>query len=261
MPFPARGENVKLGKGSLLMALLDANDDENGFDFAGNATSVAISSEITTQELYSSTEKTGALIDRARTRVKYTLTVGGLNEFTLFNLKMFLAGTDNAKSQGSDASVDKTLTNVKVGKYYDLGARRITGVTAVNGSDPLVSGTDYELNAEFGIFRILPDSILVADDDDPVVSFSQPALTIDQVRIARSGANVCHLLYLADDANSQGDAAKDRLEVWRVDVAPDGEMNLISEDYGAFSLTMAILSDATNHPNDPYGTLDRIAAA
>lgn len=261
MPFPARGENVKLGKGSLMLALLDAQDNENGFDFAGNATSVAISSEITTQELYSSTEKTGALIDRARTRVKYTVTVGGINEFTLFNLKMFLAGTDNPKSQASGSSVDVTLTNVKVGKYYDLGSRQITAVTAINGSDPLVAGTDYEVNTEFGIFRILPGSILVVDNDDPIVSFNRPALTIDQVRIARSGANVCHLLYLADDANSQGDAAKDRLEVWRVDVAPDGEMNLISDDYGAFSLTMAVLSDASNHANDPYGTLDRVRPA
>lgn len=41
-------------------------------------------------------------------------------------------------------------------------------------------------------------------------------------------------------------------------LAPEGEMNVISEEYASYSLTMSVLSDAPNHPNDPFGTLDRI---
>ena len=39
---------------------------------------------------------------------------------------------------------------------------------------------------------------------------------------SRNSAPVCHLLYLADDANQDGDAARDRLEIWRVALAPEG---------------------------------------
>lgn len=258
MPFPARGENVKLGKGSLLLALKDAAGAENGFDFMGNANSIALSAEATNVEIFSSTQAAAPLLDRARTRIAYTLTVA-LSEFAMRNLEYYLAGTRNTKAQSSGTDQELELTNIVTGRYYDIGARQITNVsvTKTPGSVPLVLNTDYELNAEFGMVKFL-DTASLSDDDDVIVEYDKPVLSIDQVRIAQAGTKYAHLLYLADDANTQGAGAKDRLEVWKVDVSPDGDLEFISDDYGNFNLTMAVLSDATAHPNDPFGTLDRV---
>lgn len=255
MTFPARGENVKLGKGSLFLDL-----DGDGYEFVGNCNSIAIASDITTQELYSSTEKSGALLDRTTSRVRYTLTPS-INEFTLTNLKLFLRAEPASKAQTADAVATANLTDIVQGRYYDLGARQITDFSLTKGSDTIAASGNYEVNLEFGVLHIFASAPDLADGDDLVAHFNRPAKTIQQLRIATAGQAVAKLLYLADDANNAANPAKDRLECWRVDVAPDGELNLISDDYGTFSLSMTLLTDSTNHPDDPYGTLDRINPA
>lgn len=256
--WPANGQNTKLGKGSLFLARIVSGVSE-ALDFMGNANSISINSEPTNVQLFSSTERSGALIAEANLRTLYTLTAS-LNEYAKNNLLLWFKASENSKAQ--DASTGKTIliSNVVKGKFYELGARRVENAVLMIGTDTLVSGTDYTLNSEFGIFKILDGSTKVSDagTDDIEVTFEQPALTITQLRLNREASQECRLLYLADDANTSGVGAKDRLEVWRVNVAPEGELNLISDDYGAFSLTMTVMDDSANHPDDPYGTLDRI---
>lgn len=259
MPFPARGSYVKLGKGSLLLDIYDDSGNLQGYNFVGNANSVSLSAEVEDVELFSSTEASGPLIDRAVLRTSYTLTVS-LNEFTMKNLELFLKGESASKAQAIVSQETVNFLSVVQGRYYDVGYRQITDVVVMQGTDTMVEGVDYSLNSEFGVVSVIVGGG-IADGDDIAVTFAAPALTINQVRLSRKSSATAKLLYLADDANTQGTSAKDRLEVWKVDVAPDGELNLIGDDYGAFSLTMAILSDSENHPNDPFGTLDRVGAS
>lgn len=260
MTFPARGQNVKLGKGSMMLAILDDNGDENGMDFTGNAQSVTISTDITNVELYSNTQKTGNLVARNRTRIAYTI-AAVLNEMTVENLKLWFLGEGVTQQQALASSQSVTLNAAALGKYYEVGARRITNVTVQDGSDPGVLNVDYELNSEYGIIYLKPESVVLGDGHDIVVMFDKPALDIQTIRIGKASSQLARMLYLSDDANSAGVASKDRLEVWKVDVAPDGDLNLISDDYGTFTLTMPVLSDETNHPDDPYGKLERAVTA
>lgn len=256
MTFPANGENVKLGKGSLMLALFDDDGNENGLSFMGNCSAVSISSDIQTAELFSSTERTAALIARSKTRTSFTLSAT-LNEYAKENLRLFLLGEDNTKSQTSATNATKTFTGVLKGKYYETGHRKITAVSVTRDTDVLVLNTDYELNSEFGIIHVRPTGSVV-DGDDLVVEYDKPAATIQQIRIGKQSSQLARLVYLADDSNQDNVSARDRLEVWKVDVAPDGDLNLVSDDYGSFNLTMAVLADNVNHPSEPYGTLDRI---
>lgn len=257
MTFPANGENVKLGKGSLMLALFDDEGNENGLSFMGNCSAVSISSNIQTAELFSSTERTAALIARSKTRTSFTLSAT-LNEYAKENLRLFLLGEENTKSQTSGTNVAKSLTNVLKGKYYETGHRKITNVTVNRDTDVLVLNVDYEVNSEFGIIHIRPSSITVVDGDDIVVEYDKPVASIQQIRIGKQSSQLARLVYLADDSNQDNVSARDRLEVWKVDVAPEGDLNLVSDDYGSFNLTMAVLADNVNHPAEPYGTLDRI---
>lgn len=257
MPFPANAENVKLGKGSLLLDLLDTNGASTGLQFTGNANSIGVTPEVEKAQLFSSSQKSGALVASNRQRINYTV-VAALNEYTLTNLKLFLLAEEVAANQSSGTSQSFALDNVKVGRYYEIGARRVTNVSVLKGSNPLTLNVDYELNSEFGVIRPISGAGGVVDDDDLTVNFDKPALTVTKLRIGVAGEQLARLVYLADDANSDGNAAKDRLELWRVDVAPDGELNVISEDYGQFSLSMELQADAVNHPDEPYGTLTRV---
>lgn len=261
MPLPADGTKVKLGKGSLLLDTLTSAGAHTGFDFMGNATALTLSAEVTKAQLFSSTQRTAPLIAEAVTRIAYTLTVS-LSEFTLNNIKKFLLGEDNVKTQAvaTNQTVNFTGAQVVPGRYLDIGQRQVTNVSILrDGTDALVADTDYVLYSEFGLVKLV-DGGAVQAGDDIAIEYDAPALTIDQIRIAKDSAPIVHLLYLADDANQDSDAARDRLEIWRCSCSPEGEMNVISDDFGNFQLTMSVLSDAANHPNDPFGTLDRVRA-
>jgi hypothetical protein len=256
MPFPARGENVKLGKGSLL---LDLNDDDGvpqHLEFVGNATGVSLNWDITQVELYSSTERTAGLVDRARTRAGLTMSAV-LNEFTLTNLRLHLLGEEATSNQSSGTSATANLNNVKLDHYYEIGSRQVTNVVVNDGSNNLTVDVDYELNSEFGVIHPLTGGA-IDEGDDLLVTFDKPALAFTSVRLGKKSQQIARVVYLADDANSAGAASKDRLELWKVDVAPDGELQLISDEYGSFTLTMAVLTDGANHPSEPYGTMTRV---
>lgn len=254
MPFPADGSNVKLGKGSLLAAPYGTSN----FRFLGNVTGLTLSADVTTAELFSSTQQSAPLIARGVTRIAQTLT-GTLSEFTLDNLADFLLATQGTKSQTIGSGLQLFLTDVKAGGYYKIGSRQVTNVIVEKGSNPLTLNVDYTLNSEHGIVHFIPGGAVV-DDDEIYVQYDRPALSISQLNVLQVAAPLYHLLFLADDANQDGAGKDDEIEFWKVNVAPEGELGLISDEYGSFQLTWAVLSDAGNHPTQPFGTLDRIAA-
>lgn len=259
MPLPADGKNAKLGKGSLLLDSLTSVGAHTGFDFMDNVSNLVLSAEVTKAQLFSSTQRSAPLLAESVTRIAYTLT-GTFTGFVLNNLKKFLLGEDNTKLQAVGTNITANFTGAQVvpGRYLDVGARQITGVVVTrDGTEVLVADTDYIVYSEFGLILIRKDAGVVAGDDIEV-EFDRPALTIDQVRIGKDAAPICHLLFLSDDANQDGVSARDRLELWRVSIAPEGDLPLVSDEYATYQISMSVLSDASNHPNDPFGTLDRI---
>lgn len=255
MPLPADGSQLKLGKGSLLLdQLLDGVSQ--GFDFAGNVSALTLTADVQTVQKFSSTQQAAPLIGRAVTQIAYTL-AATLDEFGLQMLKKFLLAEENDKVQNVNASVLINIGPIVAGRYYQVGDRQITSVVVSEASTPLVLGTDYELNAEFGLVRPLVGGAL-ADGDTMEVVYSRPQLTIAQLRIAQIASPTVHVLYVADDANADAAGAKDRLEVWKANLAPDGELNLIGDDYGSYQLSMAVIDDSVNHPDDPFGIYERI---
>jgi len=263
MPFPARGEYVKLGKGSLLIDVYGADGLPSGkYDFVGNANQIDLTSDITTAELFSSTEKSGALIDRRVLRSSYTLTAT-LNEQTLNNLALFLLGTKLTDNQAAAPGLTVNIANVKRGGYYKLGKRSVSNVVVAVGSVILQADVDYKVNTAFGVVQILDNALAVTivDDDNLTIDFDAAQVNVQNIAIARESGKTCSLLFLADDSNNDAKGAHDKLEIWRASIAPDGALGLIGEDYAAFNLSFSILSDAENHPADPFGTLDRAGAS
>src|SRR5690606_18460963 len=138
-----------------------------GFDFMGNATALTLSAEVTNAQLFSSTQRSAPLIAQAVTRIAYTLTVT-LSEFTLNNLKKYLMGESNTKTQTLAAATSVNFTGEQVvpGRYLDVGSRQITNVVVTrDGTEILVADTDYILYSEFGLIKLIDGGAVQAGDD------------------------------------------------------------------------------------------------
>lgn len=262
MSLPAAGEVAKLGKGSLLLEAIINGAGVGSFEFMENATAVTISGDVTSADLYSSTQSSSPLIASSTTRIGYTVQAT-LSGFTLGNLKRWLFGQAKVRTQAALSTQTQTFTGSAVvkGGFIRLPARRVTAVqVSLGGTDPVVLDTDFTLYADQGIIGITKNGV-IEDGDEIEVQWNQPSLVLDQISVGKEASPVCHLLYLADDANTDGVAAKDTLEIWKVQLAPDGELPLISDEYATYQITMKVLSDSINHPADPFGLLERVRAA
>lgn len=258
MSFHANGENLKLGRGALFLAPWSGSTPPAASalgTFVGNITSLEISSENETREKYSSTEQSSPLLDSRVIRQAYEM-VASLDEHTLMNLKLFMSGDTTTVSQSLTTTGSTSLNDVVVGDTYYIGARNVTNVAVLEGTVAATLNTDYLLDATLGLITILGGSI--TDGDDLTVNYDCPAATINKVRGGTTVSPTYKLTFQADDANADGNAAGDRLTVWKVSVNADGAYPLISDNYAAFGLRFKLLSDSTNHPTEPFFILERV---
>src|SRR5262245_9090900 len=96
--FPAVGQNLKLGRGSLLLAPHDGTTAEEGLILMGNIPSLELSWEVETREKYSSTQASSPLLDQAVIRQTLTVTAQ-CDEHTKENLKRFFFATEATANQ------------------------------------------------------------------------------------------------------------------------------------------------------------------
>lgn len=256
MSVSANGDNLKLGRGALFVRRYDASGDLLAYqEFIGNCTALELTSTNEPREKYSSTEQSSPLLDRRSIRQGYSF-VAACDEHTKENLALFMSGTLSTRAQVLDSSGGPVvITGALAGKWYDLGYQGITNVVVTTGSVTHVSGTDYTVDSESGFLYVMPAGGAVGDTIS--VAFDVPARTYDVVRGGKSVSPNVKLIYIADDANTDGVGARDRVTVWKASVAPEGSYPFIGDDYSGFSLAFSVLSDAANHPDEPFFILER----
>jgi hypothetical protein len=256
--FPANGQNLKLGRGSLLFAPHDGSDAEDSFIFIGNVPSLEMTWEIETREKYSATQGSSPLLAQATIRQDLSI-VAQCDEHTKENLKRFFFATESTANQSLSTTGSLVVTDVITGRAYDLGSRSVTNVVVTKGSTVLVNGTDFTLYADNGLL-MFTDSANVTDGDDINVAFDRPLVNIDRIALGRVSEQLARVMYIADDSNTSGIAARDRFVFWKTQIVPDGAYQLISDDYTSFNLRFRVLNDPA-HPTNPLGYFDRVRAA
>lgn len=254
--FPAIGQNLKLGRGSLLLAPHDGTSAEEGLILMGNISSLELSWEVETREKYSSTQASSPLLDQSVIRQDLSL-VAQCDEHTKENLKRFFFATEAAANQTLATNQTVNFLDIVVERAYDLGKRSVSNAVFTNGSTTLVSGTDYTLYAAQG-YVVFHDTANVTDGDDISVTFDCAAVNLDHIRIGRVSTQYAKLVYVADDANTAGIGAGDRFIFWKTQVTPEGAYQLISDDYTSFNLRFRVLSEPSQ-TNDPLGRFERLA--
>jgi len=121
-------------------------------------------------------------------------------------------------------------------------------VTAAGGS--YVAGTDFILDKSqlrAGIIPI-PDTSGIPDGSKVQVSYSVPDGKYPKVMGGAVRAIEGDLLFIGDP--SMGRAYT--VEIWHVSITPSGDIGLIGDDWGAFTLEMTVLADRINHPDEPF---------
>ncbi len=257
MPFPANGDNLVLGRGSLLLDRL-ASGVPTGLRFMGTAEAVARSMEDEKLEFRSSTQA-GRPVIREVTQERTIEVLATLNEYQFENLALSFMGdlVDVAQSSATGSTVE--FDSVQPGRYYDVGRRAISAVTVEDDTTPTPVvfdvNDDYTVDAARGLIYIVPGGAITAGTNI-VVEFNAAAGNIRRIRGGTRTSIEARLQFISDNASGPNW----RYEAWRVSITPEGELGFVTDEFGNFQIRMKVLDDSANHPDEPLDLLEQFTA-
>ncbi len=250
------GKNYTLGRGRLffdrfsaaqISAGITASTMGEGERFFGNVPSIAMTSSEEVLDHFSSTGGIRTKDDSV------TLQLDRTGTFTTDNIDianlalLFLADSVGSVTQGALTASTYTITAAKRGRFYQIGAtsvlptgvRKVSNVTVHKGagfSTLVAASGNYEIDEDLGRIYVLPGATDIPDSTDISVTYDAASGTREQV-ISRSQAIYGALHWVSD--NPKG-TQRDALMPY-VKLSPDGDYNLVGDDWAQMSFTFEIL--------------------
>lgn len=216
----------------------------------GNVTKFELTQSVETLEKKSAMSGARGLLKRVVTGTTSEIALT-LDEFEPENVALSLLGTASAFSQTSGTATDTAITGtVKKGHWLDTGKLKIV-VTALkkSPSTALVLGTDYEVDSDSGMVRILPGSTAVADGDSLLWTGTYPSITSTQVQ-ALANARIEGALRFRSASDSVG--PRYLVDVWNVSITPDGALALLGTEFGEIGLKATVQEDTSKTVGQRY---------
>jgi hypothetical protein len=245
-----------LGKGSILFDVFDVNGLSTGLRHLGNCTKLELDLKDDIAELYQSLNKNVTLIATAVKKRQPKLSITG-TDFSSDHIA--LVGMSAGKTTLATTAVlftaepliSATVGNPK-GRYFRTLHMNIDDVTVPpvvkQGATTFVEGIDYVVaDPVAGLIYIPLTSSLVAATAT-TIDYHTLVGSQDQVAGATVPQQTGHLVFVPDPVDGQ----KIGLDAWRVNLHPNGQVGLIADDYGNWSLDGNILDDTANHPAAPF---------
>lgn len=256
---PPDADYLLVGKGSVYFNRFDANGVGEGLRHLGNVDRLEITTEDDTIDKYSNMTKDAPLYKRVTRRrtVNFAMT---LTEFDPHNLALVLMGrVEVAPAQAAGATTETLTTALKLGSFYKFsklgphtGISVSAGATVLTLYDEATGVGDYRIvDTRVGIVQILaaPDTAAVVDGATISATYTSPAYALGAVRRIIGGTEgkiEGSLLFVGDP--SSGPAYQ--VEVWKVSIAPDGALGLISDEFADVGIRGGVLADPTGHPTE-----------
>lgn len=243
--------NTLFGRGQIWFNRFTSAGVNNGqYVSLGNCDQFAISTTTDEVDMTDYTQETSAVYNSAIKKTTVGFKVSGF-EISLKNLGILLLGDTTTYTQTAHTAAGQTETLVPASMTGLLGSswlfpfRNISSPVVVQGTNTLVSGTDYELyDAVAGLFHILAGGTTVVDST---------AITANYVAAAMTGATAQDVIRAANTVNIKGQllfigkpATGPIVEVrcWNVSMAPDGDVGFISDDFLKWNMKGTANSDA-----------------
>lgn len=159
-----------------------------------------------------------------------------LKEVTGDVLVMAFLGTTAALAQASGTLTAKAVTFVKLGRWYELGAKNLDDLIAVT-SDPVattyVEGVDYELNRPLGWIRAIAGGAILVGGK-VLVDGSYKAATGSVI----SGSTRTEIrARIVFDGINQADSTQCTVEAYEAVLAADSAFDFLADDFGNVTLT------------------------
>lgn len=257
------GTRQYLGHGLLFAAIIDTAGVRGGERFLGNCGGFKVNVTEETRKKYATTGPDSALLASATLRRDVALALT-LEEQAQRNLALALSGTEVQIVQNSGTfaggagdpvgvAIGTPQPNVVGGNWYPVSKRFITAAgivmkhTTIAGTT--VPAADYEVDLVNG--RVFIKTGGAADTKLVWLEYAYG----NETRNTVSGADVsriCYVRFFADPPAGK----KIQAEFWRCQFSPDGDYDLIGDDYAQFQVKAAVLNDAVNHPTHPYFLVD-----
>ena len=254
-PNPA---NVELGRGTLYLDNFDANGNRTGQQHIGNVTTFDTENKVEIKQKYESMDPASSLYARAVTRQTVTLKITG-DEYTLDNLARALLGSVQQITGVGAVVANEAITpagGALLGRYYDLAHRNITTETDVKqGATVLTLGTDYTVDLVRGRIYVLPTSQVVIPGSQLTADYTYGNYTYNSVAVGTQGTVEAYVRFLGNQIKGPTYEA----EYWHVSFTPTGQLGLIADDFGNWTLEGEVISDTINHPTNPVGRLIQTA--
>jgi hypothetical protein len=239
-------ENLLLGKGQVFFDRFDAAGLPTGLRHLGNVETFEITTSDDNVDKYSSMTAGAPLYKRVNRRRTQTLRIVG-DEFHPENMALAVMGDVSTLAQAATAVVGEPIAaTTNPGTYYKTAKLGPISAVAVHfGAGAGVLNTDYAIvDANVGLIRILPGTILtgaVTIDYTPT-AYSTAA---GPKRVAGGVAGIVQgkVVFIGDPTTGPSTV----VNVWRVNITPDGAVGLISDEYAQMTLSAAVLDDSPTH--------------
>lgn len=244
-----------LGKGSILFDRFDASGNPTGYMPFGNCNKLELGSKDDRAELFQSLNKSASLIASGLKKRTVSISIVGSDfRSDMLAISQMSAGKTTLTTTVATitAEVLAPAAVKKGGKYFALASRNVDNVgtapVLTNNSNVLVTPADYTVVDPVEGLIYFPTGTSADDAHNVTATYHTLAGSLDQVAGATQPQILGRLRFVPDPTDGQ----KLGLEVWRVNLYPSGNLGLIADDYGNWTLDGEVLDDTANHPNSPY---------
>jgi hypothetical protein len=245
-----------LGKGSVLLDIFDPTGLPTGFQHLGNCTKFELDLKDDIAELYQSINKSVTLIATALKKRQPKITIVGTDFnsshaaiFSMSSGKTTLAQT--VQTITSETLITAAQSATAIGRFFRAAQINTDGVgtppVLTSNSVTLVAGTDYVLVDAAKSLYYIPAGSSIASHA-VTVTYHTLVGNFDQVAGATIPFVQGHLLFVPDPVDGQ----KIGCDVWKVNLNPNGQLGLIADDYGNWTLDGNILDNTANTPSAPF---------
>lgn len=242
--------NIYVGAGKVYFNRFDTAGAMTQWRDLGEVSKLELTTSVDTIDKKSSRTGSRGLVARVVTGSAAELSMT-MDEWDPENVAMALLGVTAAFSQTTGTATDQAISGTtKKGYGLSTGKLKIV-VTAVKvGATTLVLGTDYSVDSDAGIINILPGAgVAVPDGSSITWSGSHPTITSVQAQALAQGIIQGSLRFV-----SAADAYGPRwmIDVWKVQITPDGAVSLLAEQYGELNVKGSVLQDSTKAADNQY---------
>jgi hypothetical protein len=248
-------DNLYLGAGDVYFDRFDDDGNSTGFRHIGAVDALSVTHSV--EKLTKKNPMDGArgtykeVITGSEAELSMTLT-----EFDNENLALAMLGvvsnfTQSAATLTDNATVVNGGDAIELGKWYDLGRLGMTAVSFEQGGPALTVDVDYTFVAETGMVKFLTTGAATAVAT--TISATVPAITAGQrkqIHGLAAGSIQGALRFVG--ASNQAAGPRQMLDVWKVNLSPDGELPFLSEEFATFNVKGVVQTDTSKPEGEQF---------